>query len=208
MLQLFAEINHDGTLRVQKRRRKGSSNERTGAVVEAAKQFLEEVKMEGKEEEGPMADDEVEKSSVQHTAVPPVVEVTVTDIKTAEQLDFNKDTVSCNEIVEEHKLNGPNEGSVPCNEILEDKQNDPSEGSVTSNEVTEDKLNDPNEGSVTCNEAHTNPTDETADGELAREQVSDENVRGREKNEQPSADFLSGTVESSLIVVMIILLLL
>ena len=213
MVQLFAEINHDGTLRVQKRRRKASSNERTGSVVEAAKQFLEEVKMEEKEEEGPMADDEVAKSSEQqHTAVLPVVEGnedgltknTVADVKTAEQLDSNKGTVTCNEIVE-HKHDDPNEGLVTCNE---GKQNDPSEDSVISNVVTEDKQND---GSVTYNEANTNPTDETAEpcnGELTKEQVSNENVRGHEKNEQPPADFLSGTVEYSLIVVMILLLLL
>ena len=194
---MFAELNHDGTLRVQKRRRKPSSNERTGSVVDAAKQFLEEVKMEEKVERPMGGDDEMEKSSDQHTAVSAVLESikdevtehTVADIKIAQQLDSNK-------------------GSVTCNEIVEHKQNDPNEGSVTSNEIAEDKPSNPNEGSVTYNEANANPADGTAcNEELTKEHVKSENWRDREKSEQPPADFLSGTVEYSLIVVMINLLL-
>ena len=197
-------------------------------MVEAAKQFLEEVKVEEKEG-GPVADDETEKSGEPHTAMPAVVENikdeltehTVADIKIAEQLDPNKDSVTCNEIVEhkqndpnegsvtcnEDKQNDPNEGSVTCNEIAEGKQNDPnessvtcneiaqndpSEGLVTCNEVSEDKQNDPNEGSVTYNEANTDGA--TADEELTKEQVRSENGRGHEKSELLPADFLSGTV--------------
>lgn len=187
---MFAEVNHDGTLRVQKKRRKWSSNEKASSVVEAAKQFLEEVKMEEKEEKPTLdcdIDDGLEKKGNQHV----VVENTED-----KQQDPNEGSVACNEIVEDNHQD-PNEGSVTCNKVAEDGQCDHDEVSVTFNEIVEvqQQHDHPNEGSMPCNEV-INPADgkiaEPSNGESAKEQVINENEYG-EKSEPPS-DFLSGTV--------------
>ena len=202
LVQLFAEINHDGTLRVQKKRRKPSSNEKASSAVDAAKRFLEEVKMEEKED-GVVADnddDEMEKKANNQHALAPTegeqLEGISPDIRD-KQVDSNEDTVTCNEVAQ-HKQRDSNEGSVTCNEIAEDNQNDLNEGSVICIEIIEDKQNDPNESPMTYNKEETNPTNEAVtqpcNGELSKEQV--EITRSYEKS-KPPANFLSGTVTIS-----------
>lgn len=167
------------------------SNERFGSVMDAAKQFLDEVKME---EERPLAGgadtngDDMEKRNDQHSVLPAVESI---------EDDYIEGSVTCNKVIED-KQNDPSEGLVTCNKVVEQKQNDPNEGSVTCNEAVEDKQNAPIEGSMTCNKENTSSVDgttaEPSIGELAKEKAKSEKGKTREKSEPP-ADFLSSMIQ-------------
>lgn len=169
--------------------------------MDAAKQFLEEVKMEENGElmvDAGNEGDNVEKTRKQPTPV-------------SGQCDLIEGSVTCNKVVE-HEQNDPSEGSVTCNEV---KQSDLNEGSLTCNVVVEHKQSEPSEGSVTCNkaeEAQNNQNKGTAtyngeyndpagDGTTAESfngETLKEQVNGRcDERREPSANFLSGTMKCS-----------
>ena len=153
--------------------------------MNAAKQFLEEVKMEGKEER-PIADDNArdDDNIEENTAVPAVTE----SIKD-KQPDLNEGSVAFNQVDEDRQI----DPSVTCNKV-EEAQLDPM---VICNEIIEGKQNDPNEGSVAYNEENVKPADGTTiNGDVPVEKVINENDRGHEKSEPP-ADFLSGKLHHS-----------
>ena len=177
---------------MQKRRKKQSSTERNGSALNAAKQFLEEVKMEEREErslaDGNTCDDDDKGDMEKDTVIPAIA-----DSIENEQPDLTEGSVTCNQVDEDGQLD-PNKGSVTCSQVDEGRQVDSNKGSVTCNEIVEGKENNPNEGSVAYNEENVKPVDGADD--LVVEKVKSENKRFREKSEPP-ADFLSGILKHS-----------
>jgi len=165
--------------------------------VDAAKQFLEEIKMEEEKKERSTADDDIDDSDTEKKSDQCAV-VSVMGVTEDEQPDPNEGPVTCNEVVED-KHHDLNENTVTCNEVIENKQPDLNEGSVSY----EDKLHDPIESTVTNKESSTadGAITEPSNGELTKEQ---ENVRGREKSEAPT-NFLSGMVYCPQLLVITIL---
>lgn len=169
--------------------------------MNAAKQFLEEVKIEEKKER-PMADGNThdDNDGIEKDTTVPAVTQSIKD----EHPDLNEGSVTCNQVDENGQLD-PNKGSVTCNKVDdEERQLDPM---VTCNEIIEGKQNDPNEGSVAYNEENVKPTDETtANGDVPVEKVKGENERGLEKSEPP-ADFLSGKLhhlDNSIVMILLL----
>ena len=166
------------------------SNERTSPLIDAAKQFLEDVKKMEEKEERPMVDGSTREAA---------------DDEEEEDEELAKKSATVPAAVEENIENEQlnlNEGSVTCNKIDEDNQLDPDISSVTCNETVGDKKNDPNESSVTYNEENIPADGITTNGELDKEKVKSENIRGYERSEPP-ADLLSGKAQCCMIVVYI-----
>lgn len=169
------------------------SNERTGPLIDATKQFLEDVKKIEEKEERPMADGSTHKAAGDEE-------------EEDEELVKKSATAptAVEESIEDEQLN-LNEGSVTSNKIDEDNLLDPNISSVTCNETVGDNKSDPTQSLVTYNKENIPADGITTNGELDKEKVKSENIRGYERSEPP-ADLLSGKAQCCMIVVYYVLL--
>jgi len=99
-LQCFAELNHDGTLRVHKRRKRTPNEATHSTALDATKQFLEEAKAS---EEGQFEDAEGQEVTADQAATEEhkISNIDVIKVEDQESVKPSNEEVSVDKVVEE-----------------------------------------------------------------------------------------------------------